>query len=137
MIKHVSVMNQKFKKIMIVDDNEFDCYITTKLIMSLDSSIDIMEFNSSVTAIQYLEEYQDDVEKLPELIFLDIYMPILDGFEFIEKFKTLSENIKKHTKICILSTTVDDFHIHKAKENENVYFTSKPITMEFIQSITF
>jgi len=130
-------MNQKFKKIMIVDDNEFDCYITSKLIASFDSSIDIMEFNSSVTAIQYLEEYQDDLEKLPKLIFLDIYMPILDGFEFIEKFKTLSENIKKYTKICILSTTVDDFHIHKAKENENVYFTSKPITMEFIQSIKF
>src|SRR5574343_579656 len=47
----------------------------------------------------------------------------------------LSEKIKDYTKICILSTTVDDLHIHKAKIDENVLFTSKPITMEFIQSI--
>ncbi|WP_264548082.1 response regulator [Flavobacterium sp. N2820] len=128
-------MLQNIKKIMIVDDNEFDCYITSKLIMSHDDSIEIMEFNSSLTAIQYLEEYQDDLEKLPKLIFLDIYMPILDGFEFIEKFNTLSDTVKSFTKICVLSTTVDDFYIHKAKENENIFFTSKPITMEFIQSL--
>lgn len=128
-------MLQNIKKIMIVDDNEFDCYITSKLIMSHDDSIEIMEFNSSLTAIQYLEEYQDDLEKLPKLIFLDIYMPILDGFEFIEKFNTLSDTVKSFAKICVLSTTVDDFYIHKAKENENIFFTSKPITMEFIQSL--
>lgn len=128
-------MLQNIKKIMIVDDNEFDCYITSKLIMSHDDSIEIMEFNSSLTAIQYLEEYQDDLEKLPKLIFLDIYMPILDGFEFIEKFNTLSDTVKSFTKICVLSTTVDDFYIHKAKENENIFFTSKPIAMEFIQSL--
>ena len=128
-------MLQNIKKIMILDDNEFDCYITSKLIMSHDDSIEIMEFNSSLTAIQYLEEYQDDLEKLPKLIFLDIYMPILDGFEFIEKFNTLSDTVKSFTKICVLSTTVDDFYIHKAKENENIFFTSKPITMEFIQSL--
>lgn len=128
-------MLQNIKKIMIVDDNEFDCYITSKLIMSHDDSIEIMEFNSSLTAIQYLEEYQDDLEKLPKLIFLDIYMPILDGFEFIEKFNTLSDTVKSFIKICVLSTTVDDFYIHKAKENENIFFTSKPITMEFIQSL--
>ena len=88
---------------MILDDNEFDCYITSKLIMSHDDSIEIMEFNSSLTAIQYLEEYQDDLEKLPKLIFLDIYMPILDGFEFIEKFNTLSDTVKSFTRIlCFL-----------------------------------
>lgn len=128
-------MSKKFKRIMIVDDNEFDCYITSKLINSFDSTIDIMEFNSSTTAIEYLEEYQSDLKKLPSLIFLDIYMPILDGFKFIERFSKLSEKIKDYTKICILSTTVDDLHIHKAKIDENVLCTSKPITMEFIQSI--
>ena len=130
-------MSKNIKKIMIVDDNEFDCYITSKLINSFDPTIDIMEFNSSITAIEYLEEYQDDLSKLPSLIFLDIYMPLLDGFKFIEKFTTLSSKIKGFTKICILSTTVDDFHIHKAKIDENVLFTSKPISLAFIESIKF
>ncbi|MBP9793882.1 MAG: response regulator [Flavobacterium sp.] len=94
-----------------------------------------MEFNSSVTAIQYLEEFQNVTTKLPDLIFLDIYMPLLDGFAFIEKFNSLSDTLKKHTKICILSTTVDDLYIHKAKIDESVLFSSKPITKEFIASI--
>ncbi|WP_162523921.1 MULTISPECIES: response regulator [unclassified Flavobacterium] len=125
----------KIEKIMIVDDNEFDCYITSKIINNLDESIDIMEFNSSLTAIQFLEEFQNSPEKLPNLIFLDIYMPVLDGFGFIEKFNTFSDVIKAHTKICILSTTVDDLYIHKAKINSSILYTSKPITNEFLQGI--
>ncbi|MDP5001555.1 MAG: response regulator [Flavobacterium sp.] len=125
----------KIEKIMIVDDNEFDCYITSKIINNLDESIDIMEFNSSLTAIQFLEEFQNSPEKLPNLIFLDIYMPILDGFGFIEKFNTFSDVVKAHTKICILSTTVDDLYIHKAKINSSILYTSKPITNEFLQGI--
>ncbi|WP_445721149.1 response regulator [Flavobacterium sp.] len=128
-------MNMKIEKIMIVDDNEFDCYITSKIINNLDESIDIMEFNSSLTAIQFLEEFQNSPEKLPNLIFLDIYMPILDGFGFIEKFNTFSDVVKAHIKICILSTTVDDLYIHKAKINSSILYTSKPITNEFLQGI--
>lgn len=131
------LMINKVKKIMIVDDNEFDCYITSKVINNVDVTVDIMEFNSSLTAIQYLEEFQSSPEKLPHLIFLDIYMPLLDGFDFIEKFNEFSDVIKSHTKICILSTTVDDMYIHKAKVNESILFTSKPITKEFLQSIFY
>lgn len=128
-------MKTKVKKVMIVDDNEFDCYFTSKIITNFDESVDIMEFNSSVTAIQYLEEFQNVTAKLPDLIFLDIYMPLLDGFAFIEKFNSLSDTLKNHTKICILSTTVDDLYIHKAKIDESVLFSSKPITKEIIENI--
>jgi CheY-like chemotaxis protein len=128
-------MIKKINKIMIVDDNEFDCYITSKIINNVDEKIDIMEFNSSLTAIQYLEEFQNSPEKLPDLIFLDIYMPLLDGFGFIDKFNQFSEVIKTHTKICILSTTVDDLYINKAKLNSSILYSSKPITNEFFQSI--
>lgn len=130
-------MNQSYKKIMIVDDSEFDCYIASKLLLNYDATFDIMEFNSSVTAIKYLEEYQNQLDKLPSLILLDIYMPIIDGFEFIEKFNGLSTLLQTHTKICILSTTVDDYHIQRVKESGNLYFSSKPIRIEFIDSIQF
>jgi CheY-like chemotaxis protein len=128
-------MIKKINKIMIVDDNEFDCYITSKIINNVDEKIDIMEFNSSLTAIQFLEEFQNSPDKLPDLIFLDIYMPLLDGFGFIDKFNLLSDVLKNHTKICILSTTVDDLYIHKAKLNSSILYSSKPITNEFFQSI--
>jgi len=128
-------MNNKIKKIMIVDDNEFDCYITSKIINNIDESIDIMEFNSSTTAIQFLEEFQNATDKLPDFIFLDIYMPVIDGFGFLDRFNDLSDVIKSHTKICILSTTVDDLYIQKAKINSSVMFASKPVTNEFLEEL--
>lgn len=128
-------MNNKIKKIMIVDDNEFDCYITSKIVNNIDETIDIIEFNSSMTAIQFLEEFQNAKDKLPDIIFLDIYMPVIDGFGFLEKFNALSDVIKSHTKICILSTTVDDFYIQKAKIDSSVLFASKPITNEFLEDL--
>lgn len=128
-------MNKTIKKIMIVDDNEFDCYITSKIINNIDESIDIMEFNSSTTAIQFLEEFQNATDKLPDFIFLDIYMPVIDGFGFLDRFNDLSDVIKSHTKICILSTTVDDLYIQKAKINSSVMFASKPVTNEFLEEL--
>lgn len=128
-------MNKTIKKIMIVDDNEFDCYITSKIINNIDESIDIMEFNSSTTAIQFLEEFQNTTDKLPDFIFLDIYMPVIDGFGFLDRFNALSDVIKSHTKICILSTTVDDLYIQKAKINSSVLFASKPVTNEFLEEL--
>lgn len=130
-------MTKRLKSIMIIDDNEFDCYITSKLINSYDDTIDIMEFNSSVTALQYLQEFQNDTKKLPNLIFLDIYMPLMDGFEFIEHFNQFSKVLTDYTKICIVSSTIDDYYINKAKLDANVLFTSKPISKEFIASLIF
>ncbi|CAM3899014.1 two-component system response regulator [Flavobacterium cucumis] len=130
-------MTKRLKSIMIIDDNEFDCYITSKLINSHDDTIDIMEFNSSVTALQYLQEFQNDTQKLPNLIFLDIYMPLMDGFEFIEHFNQFSKVLTDYTKICIVSSTIDDYYINKAKLDANVLFTSKPISKEFIASLIF
>ncbi len=128
-------MSNKIKKVMIVDDNEFDCYITSKIINNIDESIDIMEFNSSTTAIQFLEEFQNAKDKLPDFIFLDIYMPVIDGFGFLERFNALSDVIKLHTKICILSTTVDDLYIQKAKINSSIMYASKPVTNEFLEGL--
>lgn len=130
-------MAPRFKKVMVIDDNEFDCYITAKLIDNTNLATEVLEFNSAELALQYLVENQNDLNMLPELIFLDIYMPLMDGFDFINMFRLLPEAVVNHCELCIVSTTVDDYHIHKAKIDESIrLFTSKPITVEFLQSLT-
>lgn len=130
-------MAPRFKKVMVIDDNEFDCYITAKLIGNTNLATEVLEFNSAELALQYLVENQNDLHMLPELIFLDIYMPLMDGFDFINMFRLLPEAVVSHCELCIVSTTVDDYYIHKAKIDESIrLFTSKPITVEFLQSLT-
>ncbi len=130
-------MTPRFNKLMVIDDNQFDCYITAKLITNINLTNEVLEFNSAELALQYLVENQNDPTMLPEIIFLDIYMPIMDGFDFINMFKLLSETVINHCELCIVSTTVDDYHIYKAKIDESIrLFTSKPISVEFLQSLT-
>ena len=121
---------------MIIDDNEFDTYITSRLIQNNRLADDVLEFDSGQLAINYLELNKGNILKLPNLIFLDIYMPLMNGFQFIEQFKLLPDNVKNHCRICIVSSTVDDQYIYKAKVEENIkLFTSKPITVDYIKSI--
>src|SRR5690606_38451830 len=113
-------MTTKFNKVMVIDDNEFDCYIAAKLISNSHPETTVLEFNSAESALQYLVDNQKNPDMLPELIFLDIYMPLMDGFDFIKMFRLLPQDATKHCEICIVSTTVDDFYIHKAKIDESI-----------------
>lgn len=122
--------------VMIIDDNDFDRYVSKGLLKSSNFSKEILEFDSAKLAYNYLEANQDNLQKIPEVIFLDIYMPLMDGFEFINQFQSLSVNVLEHCKICVLSTTVKDEHIFKAKRfDQNVVFTSKPISLEFLKNL--
>jgi CheY-like chemotaxis protein len=129
-------MSLKNNILMIVDDNEFDMYITSRLILSNQLADEVLEFDSGQLAINYLEMNKHNQLKMPKLIFLDIYMPLMDGFQFIEQFKRLPAKVNFIFRICILSSTVDEKYIYKAKLEEDIHlFTSKPITFEFIKSI--
>lgn len=120
---------------MIVDDNEFDSYITARLIDNSNLAGEVIEFNSAKLALEFITENQFNTKILPEIILLDIYMPLMDGFEFIEKFRKLSNEANSYCKIYVVSTTIDDYYIHKAKIDENIRFTSKPITTDFLSNL--
>ncbi|AWM13018.1 response regulator [Flavobacterium sp. NRK F10] len=128
-------MKKTIKKVMIIDDNEFDCYITSALIESINPDIEIMEFNSSKLALEYLMENLEKVDKLPDILFIDIYMPVMDGFEFIQKYNQIPIVLRQKVKLCVTSTTIDDFHVKKMKSDVKVLFASKPISREFLEPL--
>lgn len=126
----------KFDKVMIIDDSAFDVYITARLMHSNHFSKTVLEYNDGASALAYLQENQHNLENIPQIIFVDIYMPLMDGFEFVEHFKMLSTTVMEKCKVVMVSSTIDERDISRAKLNEAISkFTIKPITKKFFDAL--
>lgn len=129
-------MEPKYNKIMIIDDNYVDNYIASALIKNNNLTKDLLEFDNGVKAIEYLEKNKDNHQELPDLILLDIYMPLMDGFEFLNLFEKIDSTLTKNCKICIVSSSIDDNDIFKAKLDKKIYnFISKPLTVDLLYAL--
>ena len=130
------MLKSKFKRVLLIDDNTIDIYLTSRIITKYNFGQEIDQYTSPIKALQYLKENQNDINELPQIIFVDIYMPIMSGFEFMEEYDKLSSVLKKHCKVYIVSSSVDDNDMKRANDDSNVVaFQVKIITKEFLSSI--
>jgi CheY-like chemotaxis protein len=126
----------KFEKVMIIDDNNIDLYITKRLIIKNNFGKEVLEYNAAAEALKYLGDNQGNIPMLPLIIFIDIYMPEMSGFEFLEAYDKLPATLKKYCKVFIISSTIDENDIERSHLDKNLTaFQVKPITKEFLDSI--
>jgi CheY-like chemotaxis protein len=126
----------KFENVMIVDDNIIDLYITKRLIIKNNFGKKVLEYTAADEAIKYLQDHQESMIMLPQVIFLDIYMPVMSGFEFMLVFDKLPSAFKNNCKVFITSSSIDENDIARSDSDKNITaFREKPITKEFLNSI--
>lgn len=126
----------KFETVMIIDDNPVDLYIISRMITKNNFGKNVLHYTEAEEAMKYLQENQDNISKLPQVIFVDIYMPLMSGFEFLEAYDLLSDTLKNHCRTYIISSTIDNEDIARSSSNTNVVsFHIKPITKEFLDRI--
>lgn len=115
--------------VMLVDDNDTDNFISKRIIEITKFAKRVEIKNSGKSALQYLQDNQGNIENLPDLIFLDINMPIVDGFVFLFEFEMFPDELKNKCKVVILSSSDNKRDIEKIVDNEYVIkFITKPLT---------
>lgn len=130
------MMDKTIGLVMIVDDNDTDNFISKRIIEITKFADEVIIQNSGKSALEYLEENELNLEKLPELIFLDINMPIVDGFVFLYEFEKFSPALKNKCKVIILSSSDNKRDIDKIVNNDHVIkFITKPLTEKALKEI--
>ncbi len=123
-----------YANVMLIDDNELDNFINKKLIEN-------EQFAGAVTVHQSAQGALDELKSmppanLPDLIFLDIMMPHMDGFGFLAEFEKLDESIRSKSRIIMLSTSESFKDLNKANQSKYVYkFLNKPLTKAVMDAI--
>jgi CheY-like chemotaxis protein len=131
-------MSKPVELVMLVDDNDTDNFINKRIIelTGFASSSNIIIKNSGKSALEYLKAEENNVEKLPNLIFLDINMPIVDGFVFLYEFEHYPQQVKDKCKIAILSSSDNKRDIDKIVNNGFVIkFITKPLTEKALNEV--
>jgi len=132
----MKVTTQTFGTVMIIDDNNIDLYVTSRMMTKNSFGENILEYSYAQEALQYLIDHENDFQRLPEVILVDIYMPMMSGFEFMEHYDKLNAEFKRRCKVYIVSSTIDQTDINRTKTDPNISgFQEKPVTKEFLQQI--
>jgi len=125
-----------FERVMLVDDNDIDLLIMSRIISRNDFAAEVTKYSMPAKALQFLKLNQNQPKLLPQLIFLDIHMPVMSGFDFMEVYSGLPAVVHNNCKVYIISSTCNESDILRVQNEENVVgFHEKPMTKEFLENI--
>ncbi len=127
---------KKLKSILLVDDHEPVNFLHELLILENDLAENIKITNTGLEAIQYLSTPKEGIYPSPDMILLDINMPVMNGWEFLEEYEKLPIQQKANIVIVMVTTSLNPDDRKKAENLKDIKaFANKPFTLERFQEI--
>jgi CheY-like chemotaxis protein len=124
----------KYEVVYIIDDDPIFVFALKKNLLKIKDFESILNIQNGQEAIDNLVGINDKNQSFPDLIFLDLNMPMLDGWQFLDELESCS--FKNKLNIYIVSSTIDERDLEKAKEYATVKrFISKPIGTKDLNQI--
>ena len=114
---------------IVIDDNKLDCFIAEKIILNTGLSDDIRSFIDAQKALDFISTNQLVAESERCIIIVDIQMPLMNGFEFVEAFEQLPQSIQDNYYIYVLSSTINENDLNRVRNYRSVkHLLDKPLT---------
>jgi len=127
-------MNDK-PLVWIIDDDDISKYLMKRNLKEL-SITKIVDFPDSLQALKLLESNINSPEELPDIIFLDLHMPILNGFQFMEEFENSTKNTSKNIQVAMLTSSINAEDLKRAESYPAItdYFI-KPFKLRDLKKV--
>ena len=117
---------------ILIDDSEFDLFLNKEFLLMSGITGPIESFDSATDALAFIIKEGDEVKD--SVILLDIHMPIMNGFEFLEKFELFPEHIKNRFKVFMVSSTLDFKDREQSKNSKIVIdLLPKPLNVNLLK----
>lgn len=131
-------MNTTTSLACIIDDDGIYTKLIKKIIKTQKLCDELLIFKNGKDSIEYFEAILNDLseEKVPDIIFIDLNMPVMDGWEFIERFTKIEKKFNKSIRLYIVSSSINPADIDRAKSLSNIKdYLVKPIHLAELKTI--
>ena len=129
---HYKIMKNKIHSVLLIDDSIPINYFHKIIVEKSGVALSCTAVNNGQEALEYLQSKQDTQERLPELIFVDINMPVINGWDFLEKFRANHKSVLKEVVMVMLTTSINPDDREKAKRLHVSNYLAKPLTVEVL-----
>lgn len=129
-------MGNRIPNIWIIDDDPMSSFMLKRL-AELGELADIITiYNSARAALDYLQANPKATNQLPDIILLDIYMPVVNGWDFLTKFREIKSALSKQVDIMVVSSSDHPRDINQAKSFDEVMaYVTKPVSLERLKEL--
>lgn len=127
-------MKKNYKSVLLVDDDKVSCFINERILKTFGVTALIHTVNNGQEALNFIQENNNNHERFPDLILLDLHMPVMNGFEFMEDFSKLSYQ-GEVPKILILTSSANPVDREKVEQYPILGYMNKPLRFEELNKV--
>jgi len=123
------------KNVLLVDDDKIFNFINTQMLKQTGIATEIHTALNGKQAIDYLTDSYRETSSVPDVILLDLNMPIMDGFDFLKAFKIMSlpDKEKEHVNIIVITSSENQQDIERARDMGVNHYLTKPLSAESLK----
>ena len=128
----------RYNRVLLIDDNDIDNLINSRIMTSHNFAAMVDIKTTTESALDFLKAMTEESDNLPSLIFLDLNMPVLDGFAFLKEFSQMNDVVKNNCKVVVLSSSISPEDINRASTDPFVIkYINKPLSEMYLEAIAF